>query len=569
MFKGFGWAQCFPIIGWLRHYKRKDWQGDSLAGIITAIMLVPQGIAYAILAGLPPEMGLYASMLPALVYTIWGSSRTMSVGPVSIAAIMVASALHAPEIAVLNTPVTSALVLAAETGLILLLMAALNFGGLVNFISHPVITGFTSAAAILIIFNQLPNLIGLPALSCGATEWDCYPDYLSQIDGSSFLIGFFAIGTLWLFNKPLTTYLTGLGWRQAWVVGVSRCGPLLIVAITALLVVLGALPNAAVVGDLGATLPTISIAFIGEGAWQLLLPYALFIALIAYVESVAIAKVTAHMRNQKINPNQELAALGMANIATAATGGMVVAGGLSRTMVNFSAGARTQISMIVAVVVLILAVIFIGTWFSYIPKAVLAAIIFIAILPLIKLRHVFQTWCYHRADGWAELLTLVGVLVLGIELGLLLGIVLTIGSNLRQISRPHIAEVGRVPQTAFYRNIKRHNVTTWDNLILLRIDENITFANAGYIEDYIQASRNQKTQVTELVLIFASVSHVDSTALSMLKRLKNNLALTGVILYFAEVKGPVMDQLERTSLLHSSPPTTVFFHTSDAVAKLT
>lgn len=564
------WERYFPVLAWLRTYSRTDWQGDSLAGIITAIMLIPQGIAYAMLAGLPPQMGLYASMLPAIVYVVWGSSRTMSVGPVSIAAIMIVSALSAPEIQAFNAPVESAIVLAAEIGLILLMMAALRLGGLVNFISHPVLTGFTSGAALLIILSQLPHLLGLPKFACGLDS-GCYLGYLSQMNGVTAVLGVGSAIGLWFFNQPLMKLLTRWGIPQQWAIGITKCGPLLAVATTMILVAMGSLESSqsvAVVGPLEGLLPPISLDFMDAESWRALLPYATVIALIAYVESVAIAKVTAHMRNQQINPNQELVALGAANIMTAVSGGMVVAGGLSRTMVNFTAGARTQMATVVAVIILVLIVLFFGNWFAYIPKAALAAVILMAILPLVRLRHVIQTWRYHKGDGWAELLTLLGVLCLGIEQGLIIGFLLTIASYLRQISCPHIAEVGRVPGTEHYRNINRHEVETSADILLLRIDENITFANANYIEDFIQAAHQQKQSVKELVLIFTSVSHIDSTALAMLTRLQHNLQATDVQLHFAEIKGPVMDKLRGTPLLESHESGSVFFRVSDAVDSL-
>ncbi len=565
------WTHYFPVIAWLRTYSRADWRGDSLAGVITAIMLIPQGIAYAMLAGLPPQMGLYASMLPAIVYAIWGSSRTMSVGPVSIAAIMIMSALSAPEIQAFNAPVESAILLAFEVGIILWVMAALRLGGLVNFISHPVLTGFTSGAALLIILNQLPYLFGLPKFDCGL-QIGCYTNYLSQWNNITTILGLGAIVGLWLFSQPLMTLLQRRGMPLQWALGISKCGPLLVIALTMLLVGLGQLAGThavSVVGPLEGVLPQLSIDFLNTHAWRALLPYAAIIALIAYVESVAIAKVTAYMRNQKINPNQELVALGAANIATAVSGGMVVAGGLSRTMVNFTAGARTQMATVIAVIAVIVLVLFFGHWFAYIPKSVLAAIILVAILPLIKLRHVFHTWVYHKADGWAELVTLLSVLCLGIEEGLAIGIILTIASYLRQISRPHIAEVGCVPGTEHYRNIDRHEVETCPNILLLRIDENITFANANYIEDFIQTAHQRRQQtVQDLVLIFTSVSHIDSTALEMLSRLQHHLKATGVQLHFAEIKGPVMDKLRGTALLDGKEAGSVFFRVSDVAEAL-
>ena len=559
----------FPITEWLNGYSKKDFNGDVFAGIITAILLVPQGIAYAMLAGLPPQLGLYASILPPVVYALLGTSRTMSVGPVSIAAIMIASALTAPEISALNNPVESAIILAAESGIILILMAVLRMGVLVHFISHPVLTGFTSGASILIIFSQLPHLLGLNKPQCG-TDINCYSDYLQGFNPATMALGILSLSIMLIFNKPLMTLLKKTTLSPAVIIGISKTAPLLTVLITTLFVFyydFAASEKVAIVGAINGGLPELSLGFIGSEKWRLLLPYAGFIALISYVESVAIAKVTANMRHQQINPNQELVALGFSNFISAVSGGMSVAGGFSRTMVNFSAGARTQMAMLIAVVILSFAVVFASDGFEFIPKVTLAAIILVAIFPLIKLRNIVNTWHYDRGDGIVELVTLMGVLILGIEEGLTLGIILTIVSYLRQTSRPHIAEVGRVANSEHFRNINRHKVETWDNLLLLRVDENITFTNADYIGDFIlERLKNNKTE--HVVLIFNSVSYIDSTALEALENLNHCLQKENINLHLSEVKGPVMDKLEQTDFLEQIKPGKVFFQTEDVVRDL-
>ncbi len=319
-----------PIISWLKTYSRQDFYDDLFAGIITAILLVPQGIAYAILAGLPPELGLYASILPPIVYVLLGTSRTLSVGPVSIAAIMIASALNTPEVQALGNPVQSTLILSAECGLIMVLMALLRMGGLVNFISHPVLTGFTSGASLLIIASQLPQLAGLKSPECGLAL-DCYSHYAQTYHLPTLVIGFAAIGLLILFGKALPPLLNKIGLSQSIVTSISKCGPLLTVLLGTAAVAyfnLQAGNNVAVVGVVPSGFPALSLGFIYADKWRVLLPSAAFIALIAYVESVAIAKVTANLKGEKVEPNQELIALGAANLATAVSGGMPVAGAL-------------------------------------------------------------------------------------------------------------------------------------------------------------------------------------------------------------------------------------------------
>ncbi len=561
-----------PIIDWLKTYRRQDFTDDLFAGIITAILLVPQGIAYAILAGLPPQLGLYASILPPILYALFGTSRTLSVGPVSIASIMIASALSSPTIMALGNPLQSALVLSLESGIIMLLMAVLRMGGLVNFISHPVLTGFTSGASLLIISSQLPQTLGLKTPTCGV-DISCYATYLQGFNSTTLIISISALALLLLFSQLLPAVLKKMGVKLAIITAVSKCGPLLTVglATVAVSLLIGMGQSIAVVGVVPVGFPELTLSAVTESLGQrgkLLLPYAAFITLIAYVESVAIAKVTANLRNEKIVPSQELIGLGVANIAAALSGGMPVAGGFSRTMVNFSAGARTQMAMLIAATLLAIAVMFCSPLFTNIPKAALAVIILVAITPLVKIKNILHTWAYDRGDGIAEVVTLLGVLVLGIEEGIALGIMLTIASNLRKTSQPHIAIVGRVPDTEHYRNIKRHHVETWNHLLLIRIDENLTFANINYIEEFLVTELKRQPNTKHIVLIFTSVSVIDTTALEALESLNQALQIAGKTLNIAEAKGPVLDKLQKTDFFEQLKPGQVFFRTEDAVKQL-
>jgi SulP family sulfate permease len=562
-------TDLLPIFGWLKTYDRNDFQGDVFASAITAILLVPQGIAYALLAGLPPQLGLYASILPPMLYALFGTSRTLSVGPVSIAAVMIASAINAPEVSALQQPVQSAVILAAETGVILLLMALLRLGGLVNFISHPVLTGFTSGASILIVFSQLPPLLGL-AKPC-TENLDCLADSLRTVNPATLMTGAGALLLLILFGKPLTTLLKKTALRPAWITAISKCGPLLAVALGALAVNLwdlGGAHQVATVGQIPSGLPGLHALATDPAHWRLLLPYSALIALIAYVESVAIAKAIANLKGEKIQPNKELVGLGAANIASALSGGMAVAGGFSRTMVNYSAGARTQLAMLIAAVLVALALVFFSPYFAAIPKTVLAAVILVAITPLIRLKNIVDTWRYDRSDGIAEGVTLLGVLVLGIEEGITLGIILTLISYLRITSHPHIAVVGRIQGTEHFRNIKRHDVKTWRHLLLLRIDENLTFANVNFVEEFINDQLQRQPDIKHVVLIFASVSYIDSTALEVIESLNATLKSLNITLNLSEAKGPVLDKLNKTDFFNQLHPGKVFFRTQDAVNEL-
>jgi SulP family sulfate permease len=559
-----------PIFGWLKTYSRNDFQGDVFASMITAILLVPQGIAYALLAGIPPQLGLYASILPPMLYALFGTSKTLSVGPASIAAVMIASALNSPEISALHQPVQSAVILAAETGMIMLMMTLLRMGGLVNFISHPVLTGFTSGASILIVFSQLPPLLGLAKFSC-MTSVSCYADAMRTTNTATLFTGLGAFLLLILFGKPLTVLLKKTALKPAWITAISKCGPLLTVALGAAAVEvfdLNSIYQVTTVGQIPAGLPKLRFDAIDYAHWRLLLPYAALIALIAYVESVAIAKAIATLKGEKIQPNNELLGLGAANIASALSGGMAVAGGFSRTMVNFSAGARTQMAMLMAAVFVALALLFFSPYFAAIPKAVLAAIILIAITPLIRLKNIVDTWRYDSSDGIAEGVTLLGVLVLGIEEGITLGIILTLISYLKITSHPHIAVVGRIQGTEHFRNVKRHEVKTWRHLLLLRVDENLTFTNVNYVEEFITDQLRRQPDIRHVVLIFASVSYIDSTALEMIEGLNDTLKNLNITLHLSEAKGPVLDKLHKTDFLSHLKPGKVFFRTQDAVNEL-
>ncbi len=558
----------FPIFNWLKTYRRADFNGDVFAGIITAILLVPQGIAFALLAGLPPQFGLYASILPPLIYAVFGTSRTLSVGPVSIAAIMIASALQLPEVIALGNPLQSAVILSAESGAILLAMAVFRMGGLVNFISHPVLTGFTSGAALLIIGSQLPQTLGLKAPTC-YIDVSCYQAYLQNTNFSTLAISGIAFALLLFFGKPLSWLFNALRVSPSLITSISKCGALVTIAVTTFVVGHWNLTQAhvAVVGEIASGLPHLSVDFIDLTKWKILASPASFIALIAYVESVAIAKVVANLRSEKIDPNQELIALSFANFATAISGGMPVAGGFSRTMVNFAAGARTQIAMVIAALILAVAVVFLTTWFTHIPKAALAVIILVAVLPLVKFKSILHTWHYDRGDGIAELATLVSVLILGIEEGITLGIFLTFASYLRKASHPHIAVVGRLPNTKHYRNIKRHQVETWSHLLLMRIDENITFANMNFIEEFIETELRKAPSVKHIVLIFTSVSDIDTTALDALEQLNQRLKNIDVTLNFAEVKGFLLDKVQKSDLFVQLNGQ-LFFDAEDAVSAL-
>ena len=564
--------QHLPILWWGRTYTRADLGGDLLAGAVTAILLVPQGMAFGLLAGLPAQTGLYASILPPIVYALLGTSRTLAVGPVSVAAIMVAQALAGLPAGADH--LASALLLALLAGAILFVLGLVRLGVLANFLSHPVLSGFTSAAAVIIVLSQLPNLIGLP--QPGNVPVAEVPAAifggLMRLNLPTLGLGVLSVAILLLSGAPLERALarTGMSRTRAGVMG--KGAPLAVVAISTLLVVSFALDGAhgvAVVGHLPEGLPVLALDLPAWSSVAQLMPAATLIAIVGYVESVSIAKTLANRRRQAVDPNQELLALGAANFAAGLSGGMPVAGGFSRTMVNFHAGARTQAAAIVTALLVAVVALFFAPLLAHVPKAALAAIIIVAVSRLIDLRTALAAWQYDRHDGAVLVATAAGVLLLGIELGLTSGMVLSLLLYIWRASRPHLAVLGRLPGTEHFRNVKRYqNLETWPHLLLLRVDEHLSFANSAYLEQLLMEHVARAPALKHMVLVCSGINGIDFSALEMLMRLVSSLKEAHVTMHLAEVKGPVMDKLRETGLPVLLEPGRVFLSTHEAVEAL-
>lgn len=546
---------------------------DVLAGTITAILLIPQALAYALLAGLPAQVGLYASVLPVMAYALLGSSRSLAVGPVAVAAVMVSAALIPFADGDPERYLVGALMLSALSGGLLLIMAALRLGWLANFVSHPVLSGFTTGAALFIIVTQLPAMTAIPVPREAST-----PELLVHLatgaEALNLAVLGWAIGTLialLLARDPLMRLLQRGGASAGQARVISRIAPLLVVGVATLLS--GALDTdarhgVAVVGPLPQGLPWPSLQFLTASGWVALLPSAAMIALVGYVESLSVAKALAFRRREKIDADRELLALGSANLVSACAGAMPVAGGFARSMVNFDAGARTQLAAIVTALWVALSAFFFSGLIADLPKAVLAALIVVAVWQLVDLRHVVHTWHYDRADGLAQGLTIVGVLSLGIEPGLMLGVLTALALFLYRTSRPHIAVVGRVAGSDHYRNIHRYAVQTFPGVLVLRVDESLYFANAPYVETEIQNHVLESPPLRAVVLIMSGVNAVDRSGLDVLESLAEGLRAQQVALHLAEVKGPVMDRLSGTPFLQDIGLGQVHLSTQDAINQI-
>jgi SulP family sulfate permease len=565
-------ARFVPILDWGRAYSRRDLPGDIMAGSITAIMLVPQAMAYAMLAGLPPEVGLYASIAPPILYGIFGSSRALAVGPVAIASLMTATALSALSPPGSEAYIANALVLSLLIGLMLLCLGIARAGFLVNFLSHPVIAGFTSAASILIVISQLKHLLGIdiPRGESVATLVNLVRG-LGNTNLVTLAISACSLAILLAMRAPLTALLQRFRLSPFMVQLLTRSSPLLVVILSVVATSLWRLnetAGVAIVGAIPSGLPSFTGPSLDLGIWQALLPSAALIAFVSYLESVSVAKALAAKKRQKVDADQELIGLGAANLAAAFTGASPVAGGFARSMVNFAAGANTPLASILTAVLLAISVLFFTPFFHYLPQAVLAATIVVAVVALIDGASFVRTWRYNKADFAAQAGTFMVVLGIGVEAGIITGILLSLALYLWRSSRPHFAIVGQVDNSEHYRNVKRHHVRTDPAILLFRIDENLYFPNAGYLEEHLRAEVAANPEVRHVVLICSSVSLIDASALETLTELRDTLRAADVTLHLAEVKGPVMDRLQSTEFTRDLAPGQIFLSTHDAVRTL-
>jgi sulfate permease, SulP family len=557
----------------LLNYQREHLTGDLLAGIIVAIMLVPQSMAYALLAGLPPQVGLYASIIPVALYGLLGSSRTLAVGPVAIVSLLVATALTPLAEPGSADYVRLALVLALLAGLIQAVMGLARLGFLVNFLSHPVLSGFTNGAALVIGLSQVRHLLGvsLPtAENFVGTAWHTAVS-LPQTNPITVTLGLSSVALLLYFKYGFAAHLATWGVAESWHVPLAKSAPLVVVLVGTLLVWLLELNGAAgvrVVGDVPGGLPLLTAPTVDLDLWQLLLPTALAISLVGYTESISVAKSLASKRREKVNPNQELAALGLANLGASFTGGYPVTGGISRSMVNYTAGANTGLASIITAVLIALTVIFLMPLFYYLPQTVLAAIILVAIMGLVDLSMLRQVWRYNKADAASWLFTFTAVLFINVETGILVGVVASLGLFLWRTSRPHVAEVGRLGNGETYRNILRHRTETFPGVVAIRIDESLYFANSRFLEDTILHLVSERPEVKRVVLICSAVNFIDASALETLEALIERLRDAGVDFYLTEVKGPVMDRLERVGFVDHIGQDHIFLTTHEAMCEL-
>lgn len=546
-------ASYLPILSWVRAYNLTMLTDDVLAAVIVTIMLVPQSLAYAMLAGLPPQVGLYASVLPLVAYAVFGTSHTLAVGPVAVISLMTAAAVGQLALPGAAEYIAATLVLTMLSGLMLVLMGAFRLGFLANFLSHPVISGFITASGILIAASQVRHILGIDA--SGETLYQIVLSLwagLHSTNPATLMVGGMTLIFLLGVRKWLKRLLTGLGVKARAADIAAKLSPIIAVVATTLAAAFLHLPELGVriVGTIPQGLPPLTIPSFNLDLWFKLAGPAALISIIGFVESVSVAQTLAAKRRERIDPDQELVGLGASNMAAAFSGGYPVTGGFARSVVNFDAGARTPAAGVFTAAGIGLTTLLFTPYLFFLPQATLSATIIVAVLSLVDLKLLRRTWIYSKKDFAAVAATILVTLGVGIETGVLAGVILSIALFLYRTSRPHMAVVGLVPESQHFRNVLRHNVKTSPHILSLRVDESLYFANSRYLEDKIYDIAAQRPELRHVVLMCSAVNEIDASALESLEAINERLKELGVLFHLSEVKGPVMDQLKRTDFLN-------------------
>jgi len=522
--------KIFPAFDWLRHYKRSDLKGDLSAGLVVAIMLVPQGMAYALLAGLPPVMGLYASTIPLLVYALFGSSRQLAVGPVAMISLLVLAGISDFAEPGSEQYLGFVFLLALIVGVTQFAMGLFRIGALINFLSHAVISGFTSAAAIIIILSQLNPLLGIKS-SGGHSALHLFIDFVRKMgDANSItlIIGFASIALLVMVKKksprfpaPILVVAASIG--ATLLFGLDRLG-------------------VSIVGHVPGGFPAFSMPSMDIESLEILFPTALTVLFVGFMESFSIAKWVAAREKYKIDSNKELIALGLANIAASFSSSYPVTGGLSRTAVNYEAGARTGLASIISVLIILVTLTFFTSFFYYLPNAALAGIVIVAVMGLIDVkaaRHLFRV---KRIDGWMMIVTFLATLLLGSQNGMVVGVVFSLLVFIWRSAHPHAAELGYLEKEGIFRNIRRFpEARTYPGVLILRVDASLYFANMSFLEDLLRKTIEEKKGLRWVIMDLSGVNDMDGVAIDALEEIMEMYRPRGIEFLFAAMKGPVRD----------------------------
>jgi SulP family sulfate permease len=550
--------KVFPILESLKNYN-KDWlQGDIGAGLTVGVMLIPQGMAYASIAGLPAVYGLYASIVPLLIYAIFGSSRHLAVGPVAMVSLLTATAIGTIGDVSISAYINYAITLALMVGVIQFLLGVFRLGFLVNFLSRPVISGFTSAAALVIGLSQLKHLLGVNIPNSHRINEIIVNavDNFESVNWMAFLIGIIGIVIIVVvkrFKKSLPGQLFAV------IFGILAVS----------LLALGEGEKAvSIIQDIPDSIPNFSIPILSFNELKLLFPMALVIALVSFMESIAVAKAIQNKhRNYKVIPNQELVALGLANVAGSFFQSYPTTGGFSRTAVNDQAGAKTMVASIISAVLIILTLLFLTPLFYNLPKSILAAVIMVAVFGLIEYNEAIRLWKSNRRDFYLLLATFFATLIFGIEKGIGAGVILSLAMVIYLSTKPHVAVLANVPGTHFYRNIERFTtLVPKEELLIFRFDAQIYFANTNYFKDKLEDLVLKKKKKLRLIIIDGeSINNIDSSGIHMLNEEIRKYKELKIDVAFSGIKGPVRDALEKGGIMEKISYEKCFMSIQEAV----
>ena len=548
-----------PFLKWAKIYKKSTFLDDSIAALVVSMMLIPQSLAYAMLAGLPPQAGLYASLLPLVAYALFGSSGPLSVGPFAITSIMTATALaglFANNFS-LDQMLVSASILALFSGAFLLAFGVFRLGFLTNFISFPVVTGFIAASAIIIASSQFSSILGISLHNNGFFNVLLQvAEKLDQINLATLLFSAVLVLFLFFIPKLLRSLIFAFTNNNLLADSLSKATPVIAIVLSTCAVIFLDLQSYGikVVGDIPAGLPTLSIPDwkslnLSSQDWKGLLNSALLISVIGFISSLSAAQTFAAKQRQRINPNQEAIALGVANLSAGLSSAFPVSASLSRSTVSFNAGAKTPAASALTAISIFFSSLFLTPYLFYLPIVTLAAMILVAVLTLFDLQAIKRTFAYSLQDFSALMITLLLTLTQGLEWGLIAGVIASIGLHLYHSSSPHSAVLGLVPNTEHFRNVERHNVITDEKIISLRIDASLYFANSRFLADKINELVAQHPQAKHLILTCSAINDIDASAIESLLAVNLYLTEAGMHFHLSEVKGPVMDRLKRSPFI--------------------
>lgn len=558
------------IPTWLRQYQLTALPTDLVAGLVVGVLVIPQSLGYAVLAGLPPVYGLYAAIVPVVVYAWLGSSNVQAVGPVAITAIMTASGLLPYAEQGSEQYALMASLLALMVGALLWIAGRLKLGWIMQFISRGVSAGFVSGAAVLIFVSQLKYLMAIPITGNSLVGYlSTVQRYASQLHPLTLVIGVIAF-VLLVANRYASEWVWRTWLSASYAKWAERLFPLVLlgIAIVLSMIMHWSALGVATIGRIPQGLPSLTLPHVTDLQEALkLLPTAGLMALIIFVSSSSVASTYARLRGERFDANRELTGLGLANLSGGLFQSFAIAGGFSRTAINADSGAKTPLASLVTVLVMIAALIAFSNALAPLPYALLGATIMASIIGLIDITTLKSAWQRDRLDGTSFLAAFIGVLIFGLNTGLVIGLMVSFASLIWQSSKPHVAIVGQLGGSGHFRNINRHDVVTFDNLLMLRIDESLFFGNSESVHRRILNAMQQYPAAHEVVLIMAAVNHIDLTAQEMLSTLNQELALQNKRLHFSFIKGPVMDVIGQTPLI-SELSGQVYLSTLDAVDAL-